>query len=79
MAGRSTLYQSIFHMVDHALNNYINQGAVRMIHYLLPLFSSLMIIWIAVWGYSLMSGRSEAPLQDGFFRILRVGFILLWG
>ena len=77
--AQSNLYQSIFHMVDHALNNYVQQGSQRLIDFLLPLFSSLMIIWIAIWGYSMMMGKSEAPLQEGFFRIIRVGFILTLG
>ncbi|RYV04165.1 type IV secretion protein [Shewanella sp. OPT22] len=79
MAAQSNLYQSIFHMVDHALNKYVQQGSVRLIDFLLPLFSSLMVIWIAIWGYSMMMGKSDAPLQEGFFRILRVGFILALG
>ena len=79
MAAKSNLYQSIFNMVDHALHNYVQQGSARLIDFLLPIFSSLMIIWIAIWGYSLMMGKSEAPLQEGFYRILRVGFILTLG
>ncbi|RLV58384.1 type IV secretion system protein [Parashewanella curva] len=79
MAGKSNLYQGIFHAVDRALNDYVQQGSERLIHFLLPLFTSLMIIWLAIWGYALMTGRSEAPLQEGFFRILRIGFILALG
>ncbi len=79
MAAQSNLYQSIFSMVDKALGNYVQQGSSRLIDFLLPIFSSLMIIWIAIWGYNLMMGKSEAPLQEGFYRILRVGFILTLG
>ncbi len=79
MAATSNLYQSIFGMVDHALNNYVQQGSARMIEFLVPVFTSMMIIWVAIWGYSLMFGRSEQPLQEGFYRILRIGFILTLG
>ncbi|MCL1079448.1 type IV secretion system protein [Parashewanella spongiae] len=79
MAAKSNLYQGIFDLVDKALHNYVQQGSERLIHFLVPLFSSLMIIWLAIWGYALMTGRSEAPLQEGFYRILRIGFILALG
>ncbi len=79
MAATSNLYQSIFGMVDHALDNYVQQGSARMIEFLVPVFTSMMIIWVAIWGYSLMFGRSEQPLQEGFYRILRIGFILTLG
>ena len=79
MAATSNLYQSIFSMVDKALNNYVQQGSARMIEFLVPVFTSMMIIWVAIWGYSLMFGRSEQPLQEGFYRILRIGFILTLG
>ncbi len=79
MAATSNLYQSIFHMVDKALDNYVQQGSARLIEFLVPIFTSMMIIWIAIWGYSMMMGKSEAPLQEGFFRILRIGFIMTLG
>ena len=79
MAAKSNLYQGIFHMVDQALSNYVQQGSARLIDFLVPIFTSLMIIWLAIWGYAMMTGRSEQPLQEGFFRILRVGFILTLG
>ena len=66
-------------MVDQALSNYVQQGSARLIDFLVPIFTSLMIIWLAIWGYAMMTGRSEQPLQEGFFRILRVGFILTLG
>ncbi|MCL1079065.1 type IV secretion system protein [Parashewanella spongiae] len=79
MAATSNLYQSIFHMVDKSLNNYVQQGSARMIEFLVPVFTSMMIIWVAIWGYSLIFGRSEQPLQEGYYRILRIGFILTLG
>ena len=66
-------------MVDKSLDNYVQQGSARMIEFLVPVFTSMMIIWVAIWGYSLMFGRSEQPLQEGFYRILRIGFILTLG
>ncbi len=79
MAATSNLYQSIFHMVDKSLDNYVQQGSAKMIEFLIPIFTSMMIVWVAIWGYSLMFGRSEQPLQEGFYRILRIGFILTLG
>ena len=38
-----------------------------------------MIVWIAIWGYLMIFGKSNEPLQEGVFRILRVGFIVTLG
>ena len=79
MAATSNLYKSIFSLVDQSLHNYVQQGSARLIQYLIPVFTSMILIWVAIWGYSMIFGRSEQPLQEGFFRILRIGFILTLG
>ncbi|WP_133408259.1 type IV secretion system protein [Parashewanella tropica] len=79
MAATSNLYRSIFSLVDQALHNYVQQGSARLIQYLIPVFTSMMILWVVIWGYSMMFGRSQEPLQEGFFRIIRIGFILTLG
>lgn len=69
------LFQKIFELVDITLATYIYDTAARVIGFVKPIFTSLLIIWIAIWGYLTMMGQSNEPLKEGVFRILRVGFI----
>jgi type IV secretion system protein VirB6 len=38
-----------------------------------------VIIACAIWGYMIMYGKADALVQEGFFKILRVTFILTLG
>lgn len=75
----TNLFQRAFERIDNALNDYIITSATQVIDFIAPIFTSLMIIWIAIWGYLMMFGRVGEPLQEGVFRILRIGFILTLG
>lgn len=75
----TNLFQAIFAKVDSALDSYIVNTAGDIITFIAPIFTSMMIIWIAIWGYMLMFGKASEPLQDGVFRILRIGFIITLG
>lgn len=75
----TNLFEAIFDKVDQALDTYIASTAGDIISFITPIFTSLLIIWIAVWGYMMMFGKANEPLQDGVFRILRIGFIITLG
>lgn len=75
----STIFERMFDMIDTALDNYVVNTSGDLIAFITPIFSSLMIIWIAIWGYMTMTGRSGEVMTEGLFRILRVGFILTLG
>ena len=36
----------------------------------------MIIIWLAIWGYMVMFGKTDEPMTEGFFRILRISFII---
>ncbi|MCK9505012.1 MAG: type IV secretion system protein [Porticoccaceae bacterium] len=75
----STIFERIFDMIDLALDNYVVNTSGDIIAFVTPIFSSLLIIWIAIWGYMTMTGRSGELMTEGLFRIIRVGFILTLG
>lgn len=75
----TNLFEAIFDKVDQALDTYITSTAGDIISFITPIFTSLLIIWIAIWGYMMMFGKASEPLQDGVFRILRIGFIITLG
>jgi len=73
------LFQKVFEKVDTTLDSYVIDTAGALIDFITPLFTSAMVIWIAIWGYLLMFGQASSPLQDVFFRVVRVGLILTIG
>lgn len=73
------LFQAVFDLVDDALDHYVITTAGDIINFVTPIFTSMMIIWVAIWGYMMMFGKASEPLQEGVFRILRIGFILTLG
>ncbi|PHM51286.1 type IV secretion system protein [Xenorhabdus sp. KK7.4] len=75
----TNLFNRIFANIDAALSNYITETIGKVIGYATPLFTSMMILWIVMWGYLMLFSRVQEPLQDGVFRILRIGGILTLG
>lgn len=73
------LFQGIFDLIDTTLGTYVIDTATNSINFVKPIFQSLMIIWIAIWGYLAMMGNTNEPLKEGLYRILRLGFILALG
>lgn len=73
------LFEGMFAVVDQALDQYVINTATDLIAYISPIFTSMLIVWIAIWGYLMMFGKVTEPLQEGVFRILRIGFIMTLG
>lgn len=74
-----TLFSEIFTKVDTALIDYVATSSSNLITLLVPIFNSMFIIWVTIWGYMAMMGKVEGLLQDSFFRMLRITFIIMLG
>lgn len=80
MSAKATnLFERIFANVDDALNTYVVDTVGNVVGFASPLFTSMMIVFVAMWGYLMMFGRVQEPLQDGVFRIIRIGGIMALG
>ena len=75
----TNLFERIFANVDDALNTYVVDTVGNVVGFASPLFTSMMIVFVAMWGYLMMFGRVQEPLQDGVFRIIRIGGIMALG
>ncbi|ECC3326739.1 type IV secretion protein, partial [Salmonella enterica subsp. enterica] len=54
MGTGTNLFVRIFANVDSALSTYITDTVGNVIGYASPLFTSMMIVWIAMWGILMM-------------------------
>lgn len=79
MATTTNIFERIFDKVDTALATYVTDTATNVISFTGPIFTSLLIVWIAIWGYMVMFGMTNEPLKEGAFRILRITFIITLG
>lgn len=75
----TNLFEEIFLLVDDTLDTYIIDTAEHVVKFITPIFTSLVIIWVAIWGYMILMGKANEPLQEGVFRILRITFIITLG
>ena len=73
------LFQTMFQVIDEALDGFVFESISNLITVTAPVFTSLVIIACAIWGYMIMYGKADALVQEGFFKILRVTFILTLG
>lgn len=76
MPAPSQFFAAIFLKVDASLATYVDDVAARVIGWITPLSTKLLVIYACMWGYSLMRGMVQEPLQDGAFRILRLAIII---
>ena len=73
------LYQDMFRVIDETLDGFVFESVGNLIEGITPIFTSLVIILCAIWGYMILYGKVDAVLQEGFFKMLRVSFILTLG
>ena len=73
------LFSDIFDEVNVVLDTYVVDTSTSLVDKITPIFTSMLIVWVAIWGIMMMMGKTENTLQEAFFKILRVGFILTLG
>jgi type IV secretion system protein VirB6 len=73
------LYQEMFLVIDETLDGFVFESISHLIEMIAPVFTSLVIILCAIWGYMIIYGKVDTILSEGFFKILRVTFILTLG
>ena len=74
-----TPFDFITDKFNDTYTNFINTVSTQLIEFLLPLFNSALIIWFAVWGYKLIMGQSNGVIQEAFYKMIRIAFIMYLG
>lgn len=70
------VFTTTFSNIDNALDTYILDISTDIIGQASPIFTSMIIIWLAIWGYMTMFGKTQEPMTDGFMKIMRISFII---
>lgn len=68
--------ETIFTEVDTILVDFITDTASSLADFLTPIFNSMAIIWIAIWGIQNILGYSQTPIQEGLRRIITISAVI---
>lgn len=72
----STIYQSTFEKIDATLATYINDVATNVIAAITPVVTTLLLIYVTLWGWSVITGKTGELVTDGFNRIIKITIIV---
>lgn len=75
MAADYHFYQNMFTTLDTALSSYVSDTASNIIAAITPVAYSLLMIYVMLWGWSMIRGVIQEPITDGFTRIIRLSVI----
>ena len=71
-----TFYSTLLSRLDSPLNAYWSGAAASIASAFSPVATTLVTIYIILWGWSLMRGVISEPVTDGIARILRLTIIV---
>ena len=69
-------YSMVFTKVGETLTSHVGNTASAVISAITPVVTTLMVIYVFMWGWSMMRGVISEPITDGLARILRLTFIV---
>lgn len=69
-------YQDTLSRVDGSLTTYVNDVASNVIVAITPVASTLLAIYVMLWGWSTLRGVISEPVTDGIGRIVRLSVIV---
>lgn len=68
-------YERIFTELNTALSSYVSDVATNIIGAITPVATTLITIYVALWGWSMIRGVIQEPVLDGLGRIVRLALI----
>lgn len=68
-------YTRLLIEINDALEAYISDTASNVIAAITPVATTLLIIYVMLWGWSMMRGVISEPITDGVSRIVRLSLI----
>lgn len=69
-------FNDFFHTFLNSITNFISDTSGRVISFITPFATSLLIVYLALWGMAHLLGKIDEPFKDGLNRIVRIVVIL---
>lgn len=68
-------YENMFGKLTAALGSYVNDTATSVATAITPVATTLITIYVVLWGWSMFRGVISEPIQDGLARIVKLTLI----
>lgn len=68
-------YTKLFTDLDAALSTYVSDTAINIIDAITPVATTLLGVYVALWGWAMIRGVISEPITDGVNRIVRLALI----
>ena len=75
MASEFHFFADIFSHLNGALNTYVTDVATSIIGAIKPVATTLLAIYVMLWGWTMFRGMISEPITDGVTRIVRLSVI----
>ncbi|CAZ90448.1 Type IV secretory pathway, VirB6 component [Thiomonas arsenitoxydans] len=72
-----TFYSDFFTKIDSVLSGYVSSTSASIIGSFNGTATTLLAIYVALWGWMMIRGTINEPLRDGLQRIIKIS--LIWG
>jgi type IV secretion system protein VirB6 len=72
----ATLVQKTFDEIDTTLATYINDVATSVIASITPVVTTLLLIYVTLWGWKVITGNTSELVTDGFNRVVKLTLIV---
>ncbi|HML83098.1 MAG TPA: type IV secretion system protein [Thiomonas arsenitoxydans] len=72
-----TFYSDFFTKIDRVLSGYVSSTSASIIGAFSGTATTLLMIYVALWGWMMIRGTINEPLRDGLQRIIKISMI--WG
>ena len=76
MAADFHFFEDTFTKLNGSLTTYVNDVAGNIIGAITPVASTLLLIYVMLWGWSTLRGMISEPVTDGVSRIVRLAVII---
>lgn len=76
MASNFDFYQKLFSKLSTGLDTYWSGVATDIAAAITPVATTLVTIYVMLWGWSMMRGVIQEPITDGAGRIIRLAVIV---
>lgn len=75
-ASQFHFYKKTFTTLDGALTDYVSNVAGSIIGAIKPVATTLLTIYVMLWGWSMLRGMINEPITDGVSRVVRLAVIV---
>lgn len=75
MAANFHFFERIFSEVNLALTSYVSDVATNVIAAITPVATDLLLIYVMLWGWTMLRGMISEPITDGITRLVRLSVV----